>query len=72
MEWLVDDRRDSMGNFHNALVDLVDTCELTPPEVIVLLRMVANNIERLFEAAMKAPKPNKEESDGGDIQETSV
>lgn len=37
-----------MGKFHNDVVELVDTTQLTPPEIIIVLRMLANEIERLF------------------------
>lgn len=39
-----------MGKFHNDVVELVDTTQLTPPEIIIVLRMLANEIERLFSA----------------------
>ena len=71
MEWQAEDRTDLMGEFHNAVIGLVDSCKLTPPEVIVILRMVASNTEKLFEIAVKAPK-NKEEIDGGRVQETGI
>lgn len=71
MEWQAEDRTDLMGEFHNAVIGLVDACKLTPPEVTVILRMVASNTEKLFEIAVKAPK-NKEETDGGRVQETGI
>jgi hypothetical protein len=73
MEWQAEDRTDLMGQFHNAIIGLVDSCKLSPPETVSILRMVAGNIEKLFETAVKAPKPKKkEESDGGGIQEAGV
>jgi len=37
-----------MGNFHNSVVELVDHTQLTPPEVVIVLRLLADEIERLF------------------------
>jgi hypothetical protein len=56
MEWQAEDRTDLMGEFHNAVVGLVDSCKLSPPETVIILRMVASNTEKLFETAVKASK----------------
>lgn len=64
MKWQSEECTDRMGAFHNDLVALVDKCELEPQEIIVVLRMLTGNIEKLFETAVKAPK-KKEEADGG-------
>jgi hypothetical protein len=61
MEWQSEDRTDLMGEFHNAVVGLVDACKLSPPETVAILRMIAGNTERLFETAVKAPKPKPEQ-----------
>ena len=53
MEYLSDECSVLMGELHNKIVALVDSVELTPPEVIIVLRMMANNIERLFETSVK-------------------
>jgi len=53
MEYLSDECSVLMGELHNKLVVLVDDTRLTPPEVIIVLRMMANNIERLFETSVK-------------------
>lgn len=71
MEWQAEGRTDLMGEFHNTVVGLVDSCKLTPPETVAILRMIAENIEKLFETAVKAPK-KKEESNGSRVQEDSV
>ena len=60
MEWQAEDRTDLMGEFHNAVVGLVDACKLTPPETISILRMISVTLERLFEVSAKAPKPKPE------------
>jgi len=41
-------RKDKMGRLNNQIVELIDKSELTPLEVIVVLRMVANHLEQLF------------------------
>ena len=50
-----------MGLFHNAVVKNIDECKLSPPETVMVLRMLAFNIERMFEGAVKA----RGKSDGG-------
>lgn len=45
--------RNMMGELHNILTLYVDSSPLSPPEVIIVLRMMANNIEKLFEASVK-------------------
>lgn len=67
MEWQAEDRTDLMGEFHNAIIGLVDSCKLTPMEVVAVLRMMTGTIEKLFETAAKASKPKKEETDGGRV-----
>jgi hypothetical protein len=54
MQYQDADRNDMLGEFHNAIVQVVDMTTLSPPEVVVILRIVANSIERLFEVAVKA------------------
>lgn len=56
MKYQTEDRTILMGEFHNAVVDLVDSCELMPPEISMVLRMITTNIEKLFETAVKASK----------------
>lgn len=46
-------RRDEMGKLHNQIVELIDAAALSPPELIVVLRMVANYAEKLFEASIE-------------------
>lgn len=57
MEYLPADRADLMGAFHNQVVSIMDATALTPPEAIVVLRMIVNNTEALFAASVKAEKP---------------
>lgn len=37
-----------MGNLHNSVVGLVDKTQLTPPEVVIVLRLLAEEIEQVF------------------------
>jgi hypothetical protein len=53
MKYQNSEKNDSMGEFHNQLIQLVDMTTLSPPEVITILRMIASNIERLFEISVK-------------------
>ena len=53
MEYQSQEKNDSMGEFHNALVQLVNMTTLSPPEVITIFRMIASNLERLFETSVK-------------------
>ena len=46
-------RKDRMGRLNNQIVELVDKSELTPPEVIIVLRAMANNLERLFDISTR-------------------
>lgn len=50
------EKNDSMGEFHNQLIELVDSTTLSPPEVVAILRMIATNIERLFEISVIGEK----------------
>jgi hypothetical protein len=56
MKDLTMEQVDKLGLFHNAVVDLVDKCELTPPETIAVLRAVANTVEGLFVTEVKNRK----------------
>ena len=49
-------RKDKMGRLNNQIVELVDKSELTPLEAIVVLRTIANNLERLFEISTRGGK----------------
>ena len=41
-------RRGLMGSLHNDIVELIDKTQLTPPEVVIVLRLLADEVERLF------------------------
>ena len=56
MEYPSQEKTDIMGQLHNGVVALIDAIELSPPEVIIVLRMITNNIERLFEASLQREK----------------
>lgn len=43
-----EDSRDGMGEFHNALVDLIDGSGLTPSEVCMVLDLHSTRIRNLF------------------------
>lgn len=45
-------RKDKMGWLNNRIVELVDKSELTPLEAIVVLRMVANRLEEIFQISV--------------------
>ena len=53
MEYQDQAKNDLMGEFHNQLIQLVDMTTLSPPETITILRMIAANIEKLFETSVK-------------------
>jgi hypothetical protein len=53
MQYQDTEKNDSMGEFHNQISELVDETPLSPPEVITILRMIATEIERLFEVSVK-------------------
>jgi hypothetical protein len=53
MEEVSDDRSVLMGEFHNQVVVLLDGSRLYPPEILVVLRMIILNIEKLFEMSVK-------------------
>ena len=55
MRYPDDAEKDRLGEFHNAAVALIDASTLTVAEVLVVLSMIAHNIERLFETAAKSP-----------------
>jgi hypothetical protein len=63
MEWQSDEMVERMGLFHNAVIKCIDECSLSPPEAVMVLRLLSNNIDRMFEAAVKA----KREPDGGRV-----
>jgi hypothetical protein len=44
---------DAMGEFHNTVVGLVDTSTLSLPELIVVLRVLANELEDAFTNTVK-------------------
>lgn len=41
-------RFDQMGKLNNAVVELIDTSQLTPLEVIAVLEAIASKIKELF------------------------
>jgi hypothetical protein len=47
-------RSDKMGELHNQIVVILDGCEVSPPDAIVTLRMIANDLEKVFEASVKS------------------
>ena len=49
-------RKDKMGRFNNQVVELIDKSELTPLETIIVLRVVANKLEQLFEVSTRGGK----------------
>ena len=53
MEYQSKEKNDSMGEFHNEVIALVDKTKLSPPDTIAVLRMISLNIERLFELSVK-------------------
>jgi hypothetical protein len=53
MDKLGDARRDAMGELYNQFVALIDGAALSPPEMIVVLRMLANYVEQLFSASVR-------------------
>ena len=53
MEYLSEAQNDAMGELHNGIVELIDKAKLSPPETIVILRMIANSVERLFEVSVR-------------------
>ena len=56
--------RDGLAEFHNQLVQLLDTTPLSVPDALAVLRMVTGNIERLFEIAAKSPPIEKPKTEG--------
>jgi len=53
MEYQSKEKNNSMGEFHNEVIVLVDKTRLSPPETIAVLRMISFNIEKLFEVSVK-------------------
>jgi hypothetical protein len=53
MEEVTDDRSALMGEFHNQVVVLLDGSRLSPPETLIVLRMITASIEKLFEISVK-------------------
>lgn len=45
-------RKDNMGKLNNNIVKLIDESGLTSPDVAIVLRMLANRIELLFELSL--------------------
>ena len=56
---------DRMGELHNSIVTLIDDAELTAPDVAIILRILANSIEKLFAASVMKRRipPEKTESE---------
>ena len=52
MEAIPQTRKDKMGELNNQIVELVDKSELTPLEVVTVLRMTVARVEQLIELAM--------------------
>jgi len=42
-------RKDKMGRLNNQMVKLIDSSDLTPLEIITVLRMIVHKVERLLE-----------------------
>jgi len=42
-----------MGEFYNQVVGLIDGSSLSPPETIVVLRLLANYVEQIFAASVR-------------------
>lgn len=59
MEGITNEQKDQMGIFHNKIVGLVDECGLSLPDVIAVMRITVQEIERLLELSVKAV-PKKE------------
>ena len=63
MEYTEDEaRKGLMREFHNAVVTLMDKSPLSAPEAIVILRMIVNTTEGLFETAVKSPAKPPEDA----------
>lgn len=45
-----------MGRLHNSIIKLINESRLTPPEVAIVLRMLANKMELLFELSLSTKK----------------
>jgi hypothetical protein len=54
MQDISPDHKEAMGQLHNEIVVLVDASILSPPEIILLLRMLAEEIQRAFETAVRS------------------
>jgi hypothetical protein len=46
-------KSEAMALLHNGVVNLVDETILTPPETILVLRLVADHIQKLFETSVR-------------------
>ena len=53
MQDIDDSRKEAMGQLHNEIVVLVDGTILTPFETVMVLRIVINEIEKVFEQSVK-------------------
>jgi hypothetical protein len=53
MQDLSNERKEAMGKLHNELVVLVDASILSPPEIILLLRMLSQEIQQAFETVIR-------------------
>ena len=49
-------RKGLMGSLNNSVVGLIDKSQLTPPEVVIVLRLLANEIEQAFFAQQRREK----------------
>jgi hypothetical protein len=53
MQDISPDHKEAMGQLHNEIVVLVDASILSPPEIILLLGMLTEEIQRAFETAVR-------------------
>jgi hypothetical protein len=53
MQEVEDYRIEAMGQFHNAVVALIDDTILSVPETILVLRIIANDVQDIFEKSVK-------------------
>lgn len=44
--------KDRMGLFNNAVVELIDKTDLTPVEVLLVLRLISSKIKHSFELSI--------------------
>jgi hypothetical protein len=53
MQDISPDHKEAMGKLHNDIVVLVDASILSPPEIILLLGMLADEIRQAFETVVR-------------------